>query len=175
MTTRWIPAEVVEALAKEWEECGARSPGWGGPSWAAAAAALRALLASPEATTGTDDSLTALDKRICSFGARINLGDGGELHLHGEPSHTWMIPARWEVRWRRGYEGVASDWREVSAESLPEALDAAESWEDDNDAAEPQPAPALSPSIATRLGPHCTEGDEEISNAAVNACKEIER
>jgi hypothetical protein len=34
---------------------------------------------------------------------------------------------------------------------------------------------ALAPSIATRLGPHCTEGDEEIRAHATNACKEIER
>jgi hypothetical protein len=36
-------------------------------------------------------------------------------------------------------------------------------------------APALAPSIATRLGPHCTEGDEETLAHTTNACKEIER
>jgi hypothetical protein len=137
-------------------------------------AALRALLASPEATTGEDD-LSALDKRICAFGARIGLGNAGVLALHGEPSHTWMIPARWSVRWRRDYGGVPSDERLAEAESLPEALAMAEAWEDNNDAAGPQPSPALAPSIATRLGPHCTEGDEEIRAHATNACKEIER
>jgi hypothetical protein len=100
MTTRWIPAEAVEALAKEWEECGARSPGWGGPSWADAAAALRALLASPEATTAWD-----------------------------------CAPCR--------------DWSTVYGCRLMLARPTAEGCSDFN-----PPAPALAPSIATRLGPN---------------------
>jgi hypothetical protein len=37
------------------------------------------------------------------------------------------------------------------------------------------PAPALAPSIATRLGPHCTEGAEETLKAVDGALKENTR
>jgi hypothetical protein len=43
------------------------------------------------------------------------------------------------------------------------------------DAECPEPAPALAPSIASLLGPHCTEGDEETLAHTTKACREIDR
>jgi hypothetical protein len=103
----------------------------------AAAEEVRAPL--PDGRDATREAtLDTLDKRICAFGRRIGLGETGTLELRGFPSHTWMVPARWEVRWRRDYAGVPSDERMAAAESLPEALAMAEAWEDNNDAAAPR-------------------------------------
>jgi hypothetical protein len=89
------------------------------------AAALRALLASPEATDP--------DERV-KRGFRIGIAAA--------------------ARHVAGFE-TGGGWHNVLAAEIRDLA-----------------APALAPSIATRLGPHCTEGDEETLKAVDGALTE---
>jgi rubrerythrin len=146
--------EAVEALAAKWErdaeyfaEVARRSTIERARDAAARlrndhkdrAAALRALLASPEATTG------AAARGPCYYVFAAALDHRNVLacdECHRVPS----CPSCPETKWteERGFHYVPR-------------------------------APALAPSIASLLGPHCTEGDEETLAHTTKACREIDR
>jgi hypothetical protein len=138
--------EKVEAIAKEWEAEAARrdraamrfkrdmrvSLQTGASFERNHAAALRALLASPEATDP--------DARV-KKGFRIGIN--------------------------------------AAAKAIDSALDDPDLLNDPAAVIAPgdlvERVLALAPSIATRLGPHCTEGDEETLKAVNGALKENTR
>jgi hypothetical protein len=141
--------EKVEALATEWEALGNAPVRFAyheqhaadsaeADTYERCSAALRALLASPEATTG------AAARGPCYYVFAAALDHRNVLacdECHRVPS----CPSCPETKWteERGFHYVPR-------------------------------APALAPSIATRLGPHCTEGDEETLKAVNGALKEKE-
>jgi hypothetical protein len=142
--------EKVEALATEWEALGNAPVRFAyheqhaadsaeADTYERCSAALRALLASPEATTG------AAARGPCYYVFAAALDHRNVLacdECHRVPS----CPSCPETKWteERGFHYVPR-------------------------------APALAPSIASLLGPHCTEGDEETLAHTTKACREIDR
>jgi hypothetical protein len=153
--------EKVEALATEWEALGNAPVRFAyheqhaadsaeADTYERCSAALRALLASPEATTpvlGFADALR-IARGCTDYGGGYR-GDDEEfaIYQHGIQTVINSLTAAAE-------RGLA-DTQVLALHAMG--------------------APALAPSIATRLGPHCTEGDEETLAHTTNACKEIER
>jgi hypothetical protein len=170
MTERWIPAEAVERIAEKWERFSGSLlclSGVESDRLFICARELRALLASPEATTGEWDcgpcrhqhngecdlDLDVPEAGCSEFVARSTRGPWRvNRSTYGQCLASRSIPGGAEFCILK--PGHAGDHQaEVRAE----------------------PSPALAPSIASLLGPHCTEGDEETLAHTTKACREIDR